>query len=91
MNLIDKVFWITESTQEMTLGFASSIANLKASSLKALKVKFIANGRFVNSFTFAISCLRLSVERRAFPTLPIPPAFDTAATSSAEVYGAIAA
>jgi hypothetical protein len=35
--------------------------------------------------------LRLSIERRALPILPRAPAFDTAATSSGEVYGAIGA
>ena len=41
--------------QEMTLGPASSIANLNASSLNVLIVKFIANGCFVNSLTFSTS------------------------------------
>src|SRR5512135_1555782 len=51
----------------------------------------MAKGRFVNSSVFDNCSLRLSTGRAPAPRLPSAPAFETAATSSAEVNGPIPA
>src|SRR5687768_10202786 len=59
----------------------------KASSLKGRALRFTANGRSVNSLVRSSWALSSSAGLSTAPKLPSPPAFETAATTSAEDHG----
>ena len=71
---------------EMATGPSSRVAS-NASWSKGRPVWLTANGRSVNERSRSHSAVSSSTLRTAVPTLPNPPAFDTAAASSTSSHG----